>query len=339
MAILIVLRLIPEEPVNGATFTSFLQNGPDALRIEAFDVSFGKPLGGDSIGSAVFVPDVPTPGGGPPSTIPAPTSGIAQHRRVEPPPNPPALPSTTVLKAVATAVIVVNRPPSDANEYVDPDIILKVTRGPNTVATIPVDYNVAVIDTGAAPVPDPVNYPTLEAVAGFIQLVDPTRLQPGDASVTLPKDGTPPSFADLLSAVRAVMERDPGLGPPTPAAIAAITPAQARHIAFEIGWNRHIDALPDLDQPTLEDVYTLPSASSSSSVTIRQQFEADRQIYRVSHDAQSEALVKYVFALAASFAAEKLSLDGSSVGFTFPVVPGETLSGKIKDVKVTLAES
>jgi hypothetical protein len=244
-----------------------------------------------------------------------------------------------VLKAVATAVIVVNRPPSDANEYVNPDIILKVTRGPNAVATLSIDYNVAVIDTGGAPVPAPVDYPSLEAVSGLIQLVDPTRLQPGDATVTLPKDGTPPTFADLLSAVRAVMERDPGLGPPTPDAIAAITPAQARHIAFEIGWNRHVDALPDLDQPVLENVYTLPSANDGDNPATRQKFEADRQIYRVSHDAQSEALVKYVVALAASFAAEKRSRDASSVGFPVPVVPGDALSGKIKEVKVTLANS
>lgn len=339
MAILIVLRLIPEDPVDGPSFTSFLQNADGPLRIEAFDVSFGKPLGGDSIGSAVFVPDVPNPGGGPPSTIPAPTTGIAQHRRVEPPPNPPSLPGTTVLKAVATAVIVVNRPASDVAEYVDPDVVLKVTRGPRTVATIAVDYNVAVIDTGAAPVPAAETFPALEAVAGFVQLVDPTRILPGDATVTLPKDGSPPTFADLLAAVKAVMAADPGLGPPTPDAIAAITPAQARHIAFEIGWNRHLDALPDLDQAMLEDVYTLPSATSASNVTTRQQFEADRVIYRVSHDAKSEALTKYVYALAASFAAEKLSRDSASVGFTFPIVPGEVVSGKIAEARVTLMNS
>lgn len=336
MAILIVLRLIPEEPVDGPTFTSFLQNGADALRIEAFDVSFGKPLGGDLIGSAEFVPDIANPDPPPPDTVPDPATGIVQHRRIEPPPLPPLPPLTTVLKAVATAVIVVNRPPSNVSEYVDPDIILKVTRGGNAIATIPVDYNVATIDTGLGPVPPPDEFPDLEAVAGFVQLVDPTKLQPGDANVTLPSDGTPPSFAELLSAVRTVMEQDPGLGVPTPDAIAAITPAQARHIAFEIGWNRHIEPVPDLEQATLEDIYTTPSSNVAGNVTIRQQFEADRQIYRVGHDAKSEALTKYVFALAASFAAEKRSRDATSAGFSFPVVPGEVVTGKIAQVKVTL---
>src|SRR3954463_4020106 len=100
MAKFLIVRLRPEAPVSGTEFTSYLRNTSGDLTIEVLDVSFAKlnpknppdPL----LGSATYNPIDPD------------ANRIFQHRSgIEnmPAPDPPAPPTRTELRAIATAAI------------------------------------------------------------------------------------------------------------------------------------------------------------------------------------------------------------------------------------------
>src|SRR5579864_5627706 len=63
----IVIRILPQGPVDAATFTNYLNPSLGGLQITAFDLSFNSPTSGQNVGSASYV--------GVPSTLPSPTVG------------------------------------------------------------------------------------------------------------------------------------------------------------------------------------------------------------------------------------------------------------------------
>jgi hypothetical protein len=365
MAKLIVLRLVPDKPITGDQFTPYLEGGNKVLIIDAYDVSFGNQKG-NRIGRAIHQPDVltTTPLPAPAVFIPGQHTDIVQHRRPNAIP-PPAIPDGTnfnwIMKAVATAVIVIDPP---LLEYAEPDIILELRwgtvpathDGPNDsqlISRFTIGYNVAVRDVALWPPADPdPRDPTLlvnafqgipaEDVAAYVPLPNPTKLNLNntDASVTLPKDGSPPPFEELRAAVNRVVAKDPAVvgNPPVPLVDPPnLTPAQARHIAYEIAWNRHLEPLPAPPSTgDLENMYTSPDQTNDNA---RGKFEGSLITFSATHDAKAEALTKYVFSLSAAFAAMKRSQDADRAKLTFPVQIASTATappGAITEVSVAL---
>jgi len=355
---LIVLRIVPDKPLDrGDDFTPFLGAGGNVLIIDALDVSFGNQRG-QRIGRAIHRPDVDSaisiqfPFPDPVLPIPDPRTDIVQHRRPIPPSPPDNF--TWDMKAIATAVIVISSPPP--LEYAEPDVILELKWGTvadpdnaRLISRFSIGYNVAVRDVETWPPndPDPRNPVLLlnefqnipaESVATYVTLSDPSKLtfDPNDAFVTLPRDGSPPNFEDLRTAVNIVISKDPAgvIDPPD------LTPAQARHIAYEIAWNRHIEPLPrPPSTDALESMYTSPSAEDDAA---RAKFEASLTTYGTTHDAKGETLAKYVFSLSAAFAAARASAAATRAKLTFPVQtqPGAVAPpGAIDEVSVALKNS
>ena len=303
---LIVIRIYPQKPTDGASFTSYLAG----LTITVSDMSVGNPLGANNpIGTAFYDPTKPA-------------STIVQH----------VMPAPSVgLAAVATAVIVIDptKEPPAYKEYLTSDLRLTITRGTQTIVDQSLNYNVGV-KTGAV-VPaghNPLDYATLAPVALYLALPDPgVGLDPSNGFVNVPTNGAPPNYDELLAAVQKVYAKDPGgvfdiNSPP-------LTPAQARHIANEIVWNRTLT--PMLDPPRkLEELYTLPKLGGTLDTDVetdRQKFESDQITYYTTNNTQAEVLAKYVFALSAALVCEKQTNDATRAGFELPVLPGIVDSG------------
>ncbi len=312
---LIVVRLRPAEPVPGADFEPYL----DGLTINALDLSTTD---GDGvlIGQASYLE--------PPDS----DSRIAQHLQVEVIGSPPT--PTEVPAAVATAVIEVEEPAGHP-EHGTSDLRLSISRNGGTIVHDQVYFNVPVTSDGLPA--DPADFPDLEPSGLYVTLPEPGReLSTSDAFVTLPTDGTPPAFDDLLAAVEIVLAGDPGGG----ADPAALTPTQASHVGYEITWNQKLRPLP---QPpadiTLEQLYTLPDADDEETVAARQQFEGELAAYYATGDAEAERLAGFVFALAAAVGEQRTSEDARWVGFLLPVLPGVTETGaQLKSVRVLLTD-
>lgn len=305
---LIILRLHPVDPTDGPSFTSYLTD----LSITVYDRSFADPKGKTTVlGTAVYDPD--------PSK-----STILQHHVLVPPPPGPA--------PVATAMAVMNVPPG-YHEYVNPDLRLSVKRGTRTLVDQRLDYNVDVARGVPLPPQNPGAYAGLAPVAAYVALPDPgVGLDPSRAYVSLPADGSPPNFDDLKAAVLKVLAQDPGGAPD----VTALTPAQCRHIAYEIAYNRDLDPLP-APLRSLEEMYTAPVDDDAEAD--RKKFEADLLTYYSLHNGQAETLSKYVFALSAALRCEKMSDDAAHAGFAFPVLPGVAASaGKIAESSVVLSK-
>ena len=243
MSSLIVIRIIPEQPVDAATFTKFLKPSLGPLQITAFDLSFSDPTVGKAVGTAIFLE--PTTGPSPTSdTIPLPqpplqspqyssppTSAIIQQYDVEPQSSGDA--AYFKLQSVATAIIEV---PTGTNVK---NLRIAAQWGSGASATpVPVAldfYDVAVF---AAPPPDLNAWnPTPPAIPGEPSVPDPwgallppnvylqIPVPPGAASsfsFQLPSDGTPPPFDQLLNAIQQMLAIDPG-----PAVTVATTTAAA----------------------------------------------------------------------------------------------------------------
>lgn len=292
----LVIRLHPDKPTSGENFASYLTG----LKIEVRDRSFGDPdgRGADSVlGSASYDPADPH-------------ATIVQHLDALPFVGP---------AAAATAAIVVADPPA-VPEYLGPDLALTVTRtvGGESTPIVVQDLNYDVgLDAGVLPpVPAPALYAALGPTALYLALPpSPAGLPAGTAVVELPTDGSAPPFAAVLKAVEAVLAKDPGPGHPPD--IAALTPAQCRHIAREIAFNRTLNPLPEPPAP-LETLYR----DVGSDDTARRQFEGDLVTYYAVHSTTADALARYVYGVSAALACAAKSRAATQVALTVPVFPG-----------------
>jgi len=290
MTDLIVIRLIPASPVVGLDFTGYL----DGLTITAYDLSFANPKNGDLIGQAQYLP------------TDLPNNRIAQLQSGFP----------LQLQSVATAVIEV---PSGRGEYKSSDIRLEIKRHNGLIIDPNIDYNVS-ISSAAMPVSLPTaidltNFPDLQTTSLYLSLPSPkSGIGPNDAHVEIPADGTPPKFSDLMVAVGTVIDADLGtVGRYDPA---NLTPGQARHIAYEIVWNRNEEPLP---APTLslEAIYT---GSGDPHQQERQNFEGELTRYYSTHNAEAEHLAGFIFSLSAALNCNRLSANATSAVLQFPLI-------------------
>ncbi len=324
MADLIILRLVPSGPIAGSDFTNFLNN----LTITASDLSFNSSLNGNQIGTAS---GVATFG---PGSINLNQKQIFQHFVLVPQPSPQ--PPAIVPQAVATAVIVVNTPPSV--EYDSTDIRLVMTRGAQVISEQIVAYNVVKSTVGSLPT----SKATLIGKPVALTVTVPAPIS--GAFVLIPEDGSAPNYALLKQAIEDVLQADPAGAGANLASLSPLSPEQSRHIAREITWNRSAYPTPDSQssvKKNLEDLYTNPPNTGEidkDEEKKRKQFEADLSSYNAKHNADADHLAGFVFAVSAAVYCQKLSEAAARAGLKFPIRPQSAVPlSTVRQAEVILA--
>ena len=319
----IVIRLHPDKAVEPAVFTTYLQN----LQIQAFDLSFTGPTTGAPAGQAAsfltaatdppFPPDPPDYG---PSA--GDNTGIVQHVEVQFVGGPGGGINFWLPVSLATAVIEV---PATGYE----NLRLAVSRGTEEIGAGGPYYNVA-LEPGSL-TPDQFQFSGVNS----LYLAIPAPITEANAVyLTLPGDGSPPPFDQLLAAVTQVLGVDPGGALPE---LGTLTPEQCRNIAYEIVWSSQ----PALPTPpdSLSDMYDDPPNSGDPSDTNeqnRRQFEGTLTSYYATPDATADRLAKWVYALAAAFACQQSSQEATQALLTFPVNPGQQTTASVAETEVML---
>ena len=262
MSNLIVIRIVPQSPVDAGTFTNYLKY-LGGLQITAYDLSFNSPTIGQSVGSAVYVaptrlpsPLQPIPDQSPTQKPPryARNTGIAQqvdHIPAQPEPNNPSVKDSAYyqFQAVANAVIAIPSPPPGQTTF--ENLRLVATWGSGATSQ-PIPISSDYYDVALAPgrVPNHIQWSTLPPSLYFSLPAPPTKAR--GFSFTLPSDGSPPTYHELLSTVQSVLNIDPGGAPPN---LETLTETQCRNIAYEIIWSQQ-KPLPTPDR--IKDLYTNP---------------------------------------------------------------------------------
>src|SRR5271166_2204850 len=227
MSNLIVIRIVPQAPLDPETFSNYL-SALGGLQITAFDLSFNSPTSGQNVGTATFIAPTtppfplasianPLPGF---VTIPAQypagiTNGIIQQYDLVAGPTPPVtIPPTTQspfyqLESVATAVIEIPSPPP--GQTVFENLSLQMSWGSGAGSqSIPVALEYYDVALALGPTPDP-NVTSWASLSPSLYLTLPAPpTSAGATPFTLPSDGTVPPFDALLGAVNAVLNVDPG---------------------------------------------------------------------------------------------------------------------------------
>ena len=195
----IVIRLHPDKAVDPAVFTTYLQN----LQIQAFDLSFTDPTTGAPAGQPAsfltaatdppFPPDPPDYG---PSA--GDNTGIVQHVEVQFVGGGGGGLNFWLPVSLATAVIEV---PATGYE----NLRLAVSRGTEEIGAGGPYYNVA-LEPGSL-TPDQFQFSGVNS----LYLAIPAPITAANAVyLTLPGDGSPPPFDQLLAAVTQALGVDPG---------------------------------------------------------------------------------------------------------------------------------
>ncbi|MEU0988143.1 neuraminidase-like domain-containing protein [Streptomyces sp. NPDC005953] len=307
MASLIVIRIHPVEPVDGPAFTGYL-NG---LTIKAWDLSTNSPLEGVEVGTATYrAPENPAL-----PWVPHPRTTIVQHFSPVIAGQPPILPQPL---SVATAVIKVPDPP-DHPEHLTRDLRLEISRAGKRIVHRQIYVNVPEANHAW-----PMHPADMPGLGPSLFLALPAASLDSQNPLELPANGTPPRFTDLRTAVLDVLGNDPG----DPGILGALTPQQARHLAYEIVWNRTLRPLPLPDPYTtngkrsLEAMYTGRKRDDDESEQARRRFEGEQQAYYAKGNAEAERLSGFVYALSTAVAAEADSRAAERAGLDFPVLLG-----------------
>ncbi len=345
MANLIVIRLVPQSPVDANTFATYL-SALGGLQITAFDLSYGNPTSGVNVGTAVFIapgggtpsPTAPVlnPGGGfvltPPQYAAGITNGIVQQFDLMPSQMIGLNVESQFFQAESVATAVIQVAPGGFE-----NLKLEVQWGSGAGAQA-IPMTLEYFDVALAPVTaDPNQWAGL-APSLYLQLPAPPVAATG-TSLTLPKDGTPPSFDSLLAAVKGVLAQDPGGALPD---LGTLTTEQSRNLAYEIVWSQQ-KPLPVAPDP-IENLYSNPpnngnflnGTTPNQNEADRRQFEANLQSYYALADATADRLANFVFSLTAAVACEKLSLAAPQVSLQFPVDPGVPSDPAVNDPEVIL---
>src|ERR1019366_1086858 len=209
MSNLIVIRIVPQSPVDAGTFTNYLsyQGG---LQITAYDLSFNSPTSGQSVGAVAYVTPIAGPDPSGPISynlgdVPIPpnygNTGIVQQVDLVPA-QPPLSDAYYQYESVATAVIEIPSPTAGQTTFENLRLVVTWGSGANSVA-IPVSGDYYNITLTSGPKPDPNQWSSLSPGLYFPLLAPPVTAS--SVSFTLPGDGTPPPFASLLSAVESVL--------------------------------------------------------------------------------------------------------------------------------------
>ncbi|MFL9966303.1 hypothetical protein PQR02_35990 [Paraburkholderia sediminicola] len=232
MSSLIVIRIVPPQPLDPAKFTDYLNPaGLGPLQITAFELSFSDPSVGRNLGTAKYVAASTGPSPTAPLVMPptpvlkvpgyggsSPTSGIIQHYDVDA--AAPPLSAHFQLDAAATAIIEI----PTAAKIENLRLVAQWGSGAGA-APVPVGQLYYDVQLSAGPAPDlelwaPSSLVLVPQVDPWMALSPSAYLHlpapPSSSkpfSFSLPTDGTPPPFDALLSAVQTILKQDPGASP------------------------------------------------------------------------------------------------------------------------------
>jgi hypothetical protein len=343
MSKLIVIRIVPQAPIEASTFTGYLSNN-GGLQITAFDLSFGSPTTGVAVGTAAYLAPTTGPQTSPTANPPigfnptpaayGPGTGIVQQLDLQ----PPSILGVTVesayyqFESVATAVLEYNPPPGPS---VFENLRLVVTWGSGAGAqaiSVPREYYDVPLTDG--PLPDPSTWASLSS---SLYLSIPAPATAGGGGFGLPANGTSPSFDSLKKAIEGVLQVDPGGAPPD---LSSLTLDECRNIAYEIVWSQQ-PPLPTPPDP-IENLYTNPQnngqlmngSTPNQNEGDREQFEAKLTGYYALANATADRLTPFVFSVAAAGGCEKTSLAQTQALLQFPVNPAARNSA---ETEVTLS--
>jgi hypothetical protein len=329
---LIVIRLHPDKPTDGDSFTEYLKD----LKIIISDLSFARPHGKDAqgndnaIGTALYDPSNPA-------------CNIVQHYLPQVGVQPPSV------AAVATGAIVIDPKFESPTypEYISSDVRLTITRKGLAIVDRSVNFNAVVTGdkppsgafSGSAKAPDPKVVGTYAGYAPSLYLALPNPGVGLDAKntafVNVPTDGTPPNYYELFGAIQKVLDQDPTSGNYN---MATLTVDQSRHVAREIIGNRTLNPLPVPPKGKLLEVfYTLQNGSADDNG--RNAFESALATFYTIFGAQVDVLARYVFAVSAALACQNVSDAAPRAGFAVPVLPGSTTTnaGSVTNADVILS--
>jgi hypothetical protein len=362
---LIVIRLLPPAPVAatplGSTppsFTDYLaQNG--GLKIDAYDLSYGNSTTGTLVGTAIYqapstLPTTAAVLDGPAPTAPAyaPGTGIIQQLDLEPLQplgGPNYLSAFYTFGSVATAIIEFT--PAGAGTFFENlRLVATWVTGGAPAISITQDYYNVPLQNG--PTPDPTTTVTTtytenasttvsettdswSALPPSLYLTVPPPATPGATNFAMPTNGAAPPFDTLLTAVKAVLNIDPGGAFPD---LGKLSFAQCKNIAYEIVWTQQ-PPLPAPPEP-IDDMYTTPPnygnlMSGGSSPTPnqdegdRQQFQAQLAGYYALANSTADRLTNFVYSLALSVACEETSLAATKVYLVFPANPPNSQDAEV----------
>ncbi|MEM9884344.1 MAG: neuraminidase-like domain-containing protein [Bacteroidota bacterium] len=150
------------------------------------------------------------------------------------------------------------------------------------------------------------------------------------ASLDLPNDGSPPSLANLKSAVNAVISANGGSTP-----IENLTLDEIRFISKELAW-----AQGENDPPrpnNLKKLYKNPDAEDKEArVQMRSQWESELQGYYAQAEGIAKQITQYIVAAKYAIINQKSSKEVKEVLFRFPLRPGTTDVNKVRELAVIL---
>jgi hypothetical protein len=285
------------------------------------------------------VPAALTPPPPPPFYTYQPGTGIAQHYD-----------SSGTLLSVATAVILV---PPGIPGHASPSIQIEFDRGTQTVLDPNIYYEVALVSPSTAPTPDqyqtittlaPASISAPASVSAYVTLPAPVS-STATAPLQIPNNGNPPNFDNLLTAITAVLAKDPGPVTLTNVQAAAwitlnpLTLNQCQTIAYEIVYGPQ----PPLPVPSdpLEAMYTSPPNSGSASDPNQQAlsgFQGSLTSYYAQNNATAAQLTNFVFSLVAALGCELQSTKATSAIVDFPVYPNQNPSAPATNATASEAE-
>ena len=350
MPTLIILKLVPSQPIRPAIFRKVLEG----LEITAYGLTVQDPSKGMKLGIAKGVADSKTAISIVNETNPTLDQSIQSLDKsiiqdVAQLPEQIAIVNQVETitapqeSSVATAVIVV-KPLSPHPGGPSFDVRFEFKRAGLTIPDSTIEYNIPTVSQDL--VTDKSTYTSLPIGAYFSLPVDVLGLPSNTPFVSLDPNGNSPLFSQLLTSIDLILAQDhPTADLPQKTALEAcenpLTVPQCLQIASEITWNRSLYPIPapsidiHLMYTTLVDVKGNPLPVDLNTDNARQQLESNIQTYHLQHNADSSTLAKYVAAASAAVFCERLTngqpLSGTPstatlAGITFPVETGQPLA-------------
>ena len=232
-----------------------------------------------------------------------------------------------VPEAVATAIIPLNGTPP--TQYLDIKIV--ATRDAQTLPLDNTYYNVY-LGTDTLPTPDQYQNIPPDQTSLYLSL-PPPPIQ-SFIQLSVPKDGTPPPFDALASAINAALTGDKAFAATVTIETLAGSPSDCTRVAYDIIWS-YQNTLP-LPPDLLDNLYTNPpnpggsadntNSGSNNLEQDRIKFEGTLNSFYSTRNATAERLTKFVAAASAAVYCERTSLNFASALLEFPVDPAPTTS-------------
>lgn len=259
-------------------------------------------------------------------------SGIVQH--VEP------LALSTLFEtlyvpipaAVATAIIpFTNAVPSPpANSFLDVTVVA-TRRG----VSIPINNDFYDVIVSPGPVPTPDQYQSQPEQNTSLYLTLPPPPNTNTIDLTIPTDGTAPSFDELYAAMELALKNDTNF--PAGTTLDNLSPTDCSRMAYDIVWSQQGNTLPP-PPDALESLYTNPPNPGGSTVNSttsaldedRQKFEGTVSSFYATRNATAERLTKFVAAASAALFCEETSLNSKTALLEFPVDTASSFAASVE---------